>query len=186
MKIGYARVSTVDQNLDLQIDALKDAGCEKIFTDKGVGGASKQREGLSQALESVFEGQGEHTLVVWKLDRLGRSLKDLIDLLEEIKESGAGFHSISENIDTETSFGKMFFFVIGGLSEVERDMLIERTKAGMEAAKKRGKHVGRPKALSDEQVAHAREVIESGKETISGMASILGVNRGTLRTALKN
>ena len=137
MKIGYARVSTDEQNLDLQLDALKEAGCEKIFTDEGKSGITKDREGLSQALLAVAESN--NTLVVWKLDRLGRSLGFLCELIDKLKGQGAGFHSLTDGIDTTTTGGKLVFHIMGALAEFERDLIKERTKAGMKAAKKRGK-----------------------------------------------
>ena len=183
MKIGYARVSTDEQNLDLQIDALKKAGCEKIFTDDGVSGITIERDGLSQALLGIGEGD---VLVVWKLDRLGRSLGFLCELVERFKKQGAGFQSLTDGIDTTTTGGKLVFHIMGALAEFERDLIRERTKAGMKAAKRRGKRVGRPPVLTNEQIAHAQKVIKSGDETISGMASVLGVGRNTLSRALNN
>ncbi len=183
MKIGYARVSTEEQNLDLQLDALKSAGCEKIFTDEGISGITIERDGLSQALSRVGDGD---VLVVWKLDRLGRSLGFLCELVEQFKKQGAGFQSLTDGIDTTTTGGKLVFHIMGALAEFERDLIRERTKAGMKAAKRRGKRVGRPLALTDEQIAHARKVIKSGDETISGMASVLNVGRNTLSRALNN
>ena len=183
MKIGYARVSTDEQNLDLQIDALKKAGCEKIFTDEGISGITIERDGLSQALLSVGDGD---VLVVWKLDRLGRSLGFLCELVERFKKQGAGFQSLTDGIDTTTTSGKLVFHIMGALAEFERDLIRERTKAGMKAAKRRGKHLGRPPALTDEQIAHARKVLQSGDETVSGMASVLGVGRNTLSRAQNN
>lgn len=182
MKIGYARVSTEEQNLALQLDALKAAGCERIFSDEGVSGAVIERDGLSQALLGVREGD---VLVVWKLDRLGRSLGFLIDLMEKLGKDGAGFQSLSDGIDTTTAGGKLVFHIMGALAEFERSLIGERTRAGMAAAKRRGKHVGRPWALKHEQIIHARKMIESRQETVSGMASVLGVDRKTLRRALQ-
>ncbi|MEC4678960.1 MAG: recombinase family protein [Nitrospirota bacterium] len=183
MKIGYARVSKREQNLDLQIDALKAAGCDKIFTDKGISGVQIERDGLSQALLSVGEGD---TLIVWKLDRLGRSLSFLIDLIKKFGEQGRGFQSIQDGINTETQTGKLVFNIMAVLAEFERDLIRERTIAGMEAAKQRGKKIGRPQALTGEQIIFARRTVRSGKETIGGMASVLGVHRNTLRRAIDN
>jgi len=183
MKIGYARVSTQDQNLDLQNDALKAAGCEKLFIDEGVSGAVKARSGLDAALLAVGEGD---TLVVWKLDRLGRSLGFLIELIGELGEKGAGFIALQDGIDTTTSGGKLVFHIMGALAEFERDLVSERTTAGMAAARRRGKHLGRPSALTPAQVTHAKKSIEKGDETLSGMASMLGVHRNTLKRAISN
>ncbi|MGQ7848698.1 recombinase family protein [Granulosicoccus sp. 3-233] len=180
-KIGYARVSTREQNLDLQLDALKAAGCDEIFTDQGVSGAAIERDGLSQALGSVEEGD---TLIVWKLDRLGRSLGFLADLIAEYGREGRGFVALQDGIDTTTTGGKLVFHIMAALAEFERDLISERTTAGMVAARRRGKHIGRPTSLSREQISHAKRQIASGEETIAGMASVLGVHRNTLRRAI--
>ncbi len=182
MKIGYARVSTDEQNLDLQIDALKSAGCEKIFTDEGMSGITRDREGLSEALSIIEDG---HILVVWKLDRLGRSLGFLCELIEKLKEQGAGFQSLTDGIDTTTTGGKLVFHIMGALAEFERDLIRERTKAGMKAAKKRGKHVGRPRALSSGQIQHIKELINAGK-TQGEVAELLGVSTNTVGRAVRN
>ena len=176
MKIGYARVSTDEQNLDLQIDALRNAGCEQIFTDNGISGITKDREGLAQALSAVGNG---NTLVVWKLDRLGRSLGFLCELIERMKEQGAGFQSLTDGIDTTTTGGKLVFHIMGALAEFERDLIKERTKAGMKSAKKRGKHVGRPKALSNGQIQHMKELLNAGK-TQREVGELLGVSANTV------
>ena len=176
MKIGYARVSTDEQNLDLQIDALNNAGCDKIFTDNGISGITKERDGLTQALSAVGKG---NTLVVWKLDRLGRSLGFLCELIEKIKGQGAGFQSLTDGIDTTTTGGKLVFHIMGALAEFERDLIRERTKAGMKSAKKRGKHVGRPKALKSGQVLHMLELIDKGK-TQREIGELLGVSANTI------
>lgn len=183
MKIGYARVSTDEQNLDLQIDALKSAGCDQIFTDHGISGITKDREGLTQALLAVGNG---NILVVWKLDRLGRSLGFLCELIERMKGQGAGFQSLTDGIDTTTTGGKLVFHIMGALAEFERDLIKERTKAGMKSAKKRGKHVGRPKALSKGQIQHMKELLNAGK-TQREVGELLGVSANTIgREARKN
>jgi len=179
-KIGYARVSTREQNLNMQIDALKAAGCVKIFTDQGISGATIERDGLTQALSAIGKGD---ILVVWKLDRLGRSLGFLAELIAQFGKEDRGFVALQDGIDTNTSGGKLVFHIMAALAEFERDLISERTAAGMSAAKRRGKHIGRPAALSREQVIHAQHSIEKG-ETVSGMASVLGVHRNTLRRAL--
>ncbi len=181
MKIGYARRSTDEQSLDLQLDALKTAGCEKIYSDEGISGAQIERAGLDQCLAETGAGD---TLIVWKLDRLGRSLSFSIDFMNTCQDQGIGFHSITDGFDTGTTGGKLVFHITGALAEFERSSIVERTKAWIDAARRRGKHIGRPLALSQEQVSHARKPIESG-ETIGGMAAVLGVTRNTLRTALK-
>src|ERR671933_242256 len=142
MLVGYARVSTTDQTLDLQHDTLTKAGCTKIFADTA-SGAQTERKGLTDALSYVRSGD---TLVVWKLDRLGRSLKDLITRITELETRKIGFKSLTEQIDTTTSGGKLIFHIFGALAEFERDIIRERTNAGLQAARARGRHGGRPKA----------------------------------------
>jgi len=181
MKIGYARVSTDEQNLDLQRSALEAAGCERIFEDQGISGADSARSGLVAALAALGAGD---VLVVWKLDRLGRSLGQLIIMIDGIGKAGAGFQSLSENIDTTTAGGRLVFHVMGALAEFERALIGERTKAGMQAAKRRGKSVGRPRKLSAHQISHARALIASGQETRSGIAELFGVDVATLRRAI--
>jgi DNA invertase Pin-like site-specific DNA recombinase len=144
MKIGYARISTIDQNLELQTDALEKAGCEKIFTDQA-SGAKDDRKGLIDAVEFCRKGD---SLIVWKLDRLGRSLKHLIETINRLHEKKVGFVSIQENIDTTTSGGKLVFHVFGALAEFERELIRERTNAGLASARLRGRMGGRPKAMT--------------------------------------
>lgn len=181
MKIGYARVSTDEQNLDLQRQALEAAGCAVIHEDRGLSGASKERPGLAKALGQLGAGD---VLVVWKLDRLGRSLAHLIGIIDGLGKSGAGFVSLSESIDTTTAGGRLIFHMMGALAEFERSLIGERTSAGMKAAKRRGKHVGRPAKLTAHQLAHARALIEEGTETRAGIAALFGVDVATLRRAL--
>ncbi len=181
MEMGYARCSTDEQNLDLQLDALKTAGCEKIYSDEGISGAQIERAGLDQCLAETGAGD---TLIVCKLDRLGRSLPFLIDLMNTCQDQGIGFHSITDGIDTSTTGGKLVLHIMGALAELERSLIVERKKAGMDAARRHGKYIGRPLALSQEQVSHARKSIASG-ETIGGMAAVLGVTRNILITPLK-
>ncbi len=144
MLIGYARVSTHDQTLNLQLDRLEEAGCTRIFEDH-ISGTKAERPGLADALSHLRAGD---TLVVWRLDRLGRSLRNLIDTITELQQQGIGFKSLQENIDTTNSGGKLIFHVFGALAEFERELIKERTQAGLEAARARGKVGGRPKALS--------------------------------------
>src|SRR5205814_2801399 len=151
MLIGYARVSTQYQTLHLQKDALEKLGCNKIFTDTA-SGAKAERKGLEEALEYVREGD---TLVVWRLDRLGRSLKHLIETITELNNRKIGFKSIQENIDTTTSGEKLVFHIFGALAEFERDIIKERTKAGLTAARARGRLGGRPKALNAKKASIA-------------------------------
>ena len=182
MKIGYARISTDEQSLDLQRDALTRAGCDVLFEDCGVSGVAAKRPGLEAALARVSAGD---VLVVWKLDRLGRSLPQLIETVWKLGELKAGFASLSENIDTTTAGGKFVFHIMGALAEFERALIVERVTAGIAAAKKRGKHVGRPRKLSPEQIRHARETIEGGLQTPAGMAALLGVDHTTLWRAMR-
>ena len=180
MKIGYARVSTDDQNLDLQRQALSVAGCDEVFTDQ-VSGTTSRRPGLDQALATCKAGD---VLVVWRLDRLGRSLSHLIDVIHQLGQREVGFVSLSENIDTTTAGGRLVFHLMGAIAEFERALIVERTRAGVEAARKRGQHLGRPIALTTGQVRHARALIDGG-ESPSSVASSLGVSRSTLYRALK-
>lgn len=179
MKIGYARVSTDDQNLDLQNGALTAAGCGKVFSDQ-VSGVASRRPGLDAALKACGEGD---VLVVWRLDRLGRSLSHLIDVIQDLGTRGVGFQSLTENIDTTTAGGRLVFHLMGAISEFERALIVERTQAGIAAAKKRGKHLGRPRALSAAQVRQARALIEGGEDA-SAIAGSFGVSRSTLYRAM--
>lgn len=182
MRIGYARVSSDEQNLALQHDALQAAGCMTIFEDAGVSDAVEKRPGLDKAIASLNDGD---VLVTWRLDRLGRSLPHLIELLETLKGKGCEFASLTEAMDTTSAGGKLIFHIMGALAEFERALIVERTLAGVAAARRRGQHIGRRKSLSLAQVDHARSMIASGKETPSGMADLLGVGRSTLWRALK-
>src|SRR3982750_634731 len=173
MLVGYARVSTYDQMLDLQHDALTKAGCTKIFTDTA-SGAQTEREGLSEALSYVRVGD---ILVVWKLDRLGRSLKDLITRITELETRKIGFKSLTENIDTTTSVGKLIFHIFGALAEFERDIIRERTNAGLEAARSRGKLGGRPKALSPEKINLARKLYGAKSTTVNDICKMFRISR---------
>ena len=181
MKIGYARVSTEEQNLHLQRDALKKAGCERIVTDKDASGSSTKRVGLDRAIKKVKKGD---VLVVWKLDRLGRSLGHLIELIEALREKGAGFQSLSDGINTTTAGGKLVFHIMGALAEFERSLIIERTKAGLAAAKRRGKYPGRPKSLTTQQIKHAKKMLDRGDESTGSIAALFDVNRTTIWRAL--
>lgn len=158
-KIGYARVSTDEQNLALQLDTLKAAGCDRIFQDEGINGTKIERDGLTQAMSAVDAGD---VLVVWKLDRLGRSLSFLCELIDRFGNQGVGFQSLTDGIDTTTSGGKLVFHIMGALAEFERSLIGERTKAGMAAAKKRGKRLGRPPVLNAVQIEHMWELLNKG------------------------
>lgn len=150
LKIGYARVSTDVQHMDLQMDALKRAGCDHIFTDHGISGSSAERPGLQQAMKMLQKGD---TLIVWRLDRLGRSLVNLVEYVSNLGKQDVEFRSLTESIDTSSSGGKLLFHMIAALAEFERSLISERTKAGMAAAKLRGKHVGRPRRIKPIQVS---------------------------------
>ena len=181
MFIGYARVSTHDQTLALQQDALNKAGCKKIFTDT-VSGVKAERRGLQDALAYVRAGD---TLVVWRLDRLGRSLKDLIEKLTELHNRKIGFKSLTENIDTTTSGGKLIFHIFGALAEFERDLIMERTQAGLEAARARGQRGGRPKALTEKKIAMARALYADKRHSINEICKTLNISKTSLYRYLK-
>ena len=181
MLIGYARISTHDQTLALQKDALEKAGCEKIFTDT-VSGTKAERKGLSEALSQLRSGD---TLVVWRLDRLGRSLRHLIDTITKLADRGVGFKSLTENIDTTTSGGKLVFHIFGALAEFEREIIRERTTAGLDAARSRGKVGGRPKALSAKEVQMLRNMAADKSLTVSDICRTLGIGRTTFYRYVK-
>ena len=176
MNIGYARVSTQDQNLDLQNDALNNAGCEKIYTDK-MSGAKTDRPGLEKILGFIRKGD---TLVVWKLDRLGRSLKHLIQVMQLLDGRGVYFRSVQESLDTSTPGGKLIFHVFGALAEFERDIIRERTLAGLASARARGRVGGRPRKLSKKQVEMAKKLMQDVAIPISEICGTLGISKATL------
>jgi DNA invertase Pin-like site-specific DNA recombinase len=180
MPIGYARVSTYEQTLNLQKDALEKAGCTKIYTDTA-SGAKTERIGLEEALSYVRKGD---TLVVWRLDRLGRSLPHLIATMTDLEERGIGFKSLTENIDTTTSGGKLIFHIFGALAEFERNLIRERTNAGLTAARARGRRGGRPKALTGKQLTIARDLYEK-RHPIPEICRTLKISKATLYRALK-
>ena len=181
MMVGYARVSTDDQATDLQIDALERAGCDVIFQDSGVSGSTTSRPELAEAISSVENGD---TLVVWKLDRLGRSLSHLITLTAGLEQRGVAFQSLSEAIDTRTASGRLLFHVMGALAEFERDLISERTIAGIAAARARGQAIGRPAKLSADQIEAACVEIRGGVRPLIDLAELLNVSPVTLRRAL--
>jgi DNA invertase Pin-like site-specific DNA recombinase len=180
MLIGYARVSTHDQTLHLQQDALKKAECSKIFTDTA-SGVKTERKGLDEALSYVRNGD---TLVVWRLDRLGRSLPHLITTMTDLEERGIGFKSLTENIDTTTSGGKLIFHIFGALAEFERNLIRERTTAGLTAARARGRKGGRPRSLSARQLIVAQDLYEK-RHPIAEICRTLKVSKATLYRSLK-
>jgi DNA invertase Pin-like site-specific DNA recombinase len=180
MKYGYARVSTDDQKADMQRTALKKAGCTKIFTDDGLSGATTNRPALRRCLKALKRGD---TLIVWKLDRLGRSLRDLITMLDNLKERGVKFRSLTEAIDTDTPTGRAMWQMIGVLAELERSLISERTRAGAAAAKARGVKFGRKPKLKPPQINQAKKLIAGG-ERPEDVAASFHVGRSTLYRAL--
>jgi DNA invertase Pin-like site-specific DNA recombinase len=176
MRIGYARVSTTEQNLDLQRDALKRAGCDKIIEDTASGG-KVHRSGLERVREMLRPGD---VLAVWRLDRLGRSLKHLIETMAELEGQGIGFQSVTESIDTTTPGGKLVFHIFGALAEFERNLIRDRTYAGLAAARARGRTGGRRKKLGDKQRAVAVDLYRQKKHTIDEICKAVGISRPTL------
>src|SRR5579885_103637 len=171
MLIGYARVSSEDQNLDLQLDALKEAHCERVFTDKKTG-SRNDRPGLEDALSHLRAGD---TLIVWKLDRLGRTVKGLVDLVAELESKQINFKSLTEGIDTTSSAGRFFFHVMASLAQMERELAIERTRAGLIAARKLGRIGGRRRIMTESKVESARQLLEAGRLP-KDVAADLGVS----------
>jgi DNA invertase Pin-like site-specific DNA recombinase len=177
--IGYARVSREDQNPQYQLDALQAAGCARIFEDR-ISGAEFDRAGLDQALAALEPGS---VLVVWKLDRLGRSMLDTVKIVLDLDRRGIGFRSLTESFDTKTALGRGVLALLAAVAEDERDRLRERTRAGMQAARRAGKHVGRPSTLTPEKLDLAQRLLEEGKGH-AVIARMIGVNPATLRRAL--
>ncbi|MBW1215157.1 recombinase family protein [Pantoea allii] len=175
MLIGYVRVSTNDQNTDLQRNALQSANCEQIFEDK-ISGKTSERPGLKRALRTLKEGD---TLVVWKLDRLGRSMRHLVMLTEELRERGVNFRSLTDSIDTSTPMGRFFFHVMGALAEMERELIVERTRAGLTAAREKGRIGGRRRIMTPEVVARAERMMANGA-TLHQVALVLDVSPKTI------
>ncbi|WP_333710865.1 recombinase family protein [Malikia spinosa] len=175
MLIGYARVSTQDQNLELQREALRQAGCQKVFEDQ-VSGTLAERPGLAKAREMLREGD---TLVVWKLDRLGRRVKQLVDLVGELQQQGVQFKSLTDAIDTGTPSGRFFFHMMASLAEMERDLIVERTRAGLEVARQLGRKGGRKPKMTASKIESARKLLASGM-LAREVAQNLGVSVPTL------
>lgn len=176
MLIGYARVSTRDQNLDLQLDKLREVGCEKIFSDKA-SGVREDRPGLAEAIAYARSGD---TLTVWKLDRLGRTMKSLIRFVDDLRESGVEFKSINEGLDTSTPMGRFTFHILGALAQMEAELVKERTMAGLQASRARGKLGGRPKKITPDQLVMARTLMTNPDLTMEQIARQLGVGKSTL------
>jgi DNA invertase Pin-like site-specific DNA recombinase len=176
MLIGYARVSTTDQDLALQLDALKASGCERIYEEKA-SGAKEDRPELARALDHMRKGD---VLVVWKLDRLARSLKQLVLVLEDLGKRGVGFRCLAPAIDTTTPEGRLLYSITGAFAEFEREIIRQRTRAGLKAALARGRKGGRPRALNDAVKAKARAMLRDPGISVAAVAEVLGVSRSTL------
>tara|TARA_R100000935_G_scaffold52035_1_gene78969 strand:+ start:422 stop:982 length:561 start_codon:yes stop_codon:yes gene_type:complete len=180
--VGYARVSTAEQDLALQLDALNTAGVSRIFDDRGISGAKTERPGLTAALSFLREGD---TMVVWKLDRLGRSMTHLLQTVAELEGRGVGFRSLTENIDTTTPTGRLVFHIFGALGQFERDLIRERTNAGLAAAAARGRKGGRPIAVTPDKIVRARRLMASGLN-VREAAARMKISKSALYAALKN
>ncbi|WP_310016388.1 recombinase family protein [Brucella pseudogrignonensis] len=182
MKVGYARVSSGEQKMDLQLRALNGAGCDTIYKDHGQSGHEFKRDGLSDALNSLKPGD---TLVVWRLDRLGRSLYGLIEVINELYSKDVHFQSLMENIDTASSGGRLVFHMMGALAEFERNLISERTQAGLDEARSRGMQLGRPTAVNDAQIRAAIHALRHQNRGMAGVADDLGISVRTLRRHLQ-
>ena len=176
MRIGYARVSTGEQKMDLQLDALEDAGCERIYKET-TSGAAKSRPELERCLEELREGD---TLVVWRLDRFGRSLKDLVSKMETLEERGVDFVSLTEGIDTTTAQGRLTFHIFGALAEFERELGRERTMAGLKAARERGRIGGRPRALDEEDIPQVQSLMQNEDVSTKQICDRFEISKATL------
>ena len=175
MKIGYARVSTDDQSLNMQLDALNKAGCERIYQEHA-SGKNTEREELSKMLDALREGD---VIIVYKLDRISRSVQDLESLVKRFQEQGVEFVSLTDQIDTSTAMGRFFFHVMSAISELEHDIIVERTKAGLEAARARGKRGGR-KALEKKKIKQMLALYDSKEMSVSDVCEAVGVSKPTL------
>lgn len=175
MRIGYARVSTTDQRLDAQHEALRDAGCEKVYGDTASGRVA-ERPGLHSALDQLRDGD---TFVVWKLDRLGRSVKQLVDLVQDLERDGVHFMSLTDNIDTSTPSGRFFFHIMASLAQMERELIVERTHAGLAAAERLGRRGGRKRIMTESKVEAAVTLLRNGA-SVRDVAASLGVSVPTL------
>jgi len=180
-KIGYARVSTIEQDEALQLDALQRACADRIFVDRA-SGSVQDRPGLTSALECARSGD---SLVVWRLDRLGRSLRHLIDVVHDLEQRGVALVSLTEQIDTSTPGGRLVFHVFGALAEFERELIRDRTLAGLAAAKARGRTGGRPTVWTDAKLKTAQVMRDSGEHDITSIAKVLGVSRASVYRALQ-
>ncbi len=176
MKVGYARVSTKDQNIDLQVDALQKEGCDRIFTDIGISGAKVERKGLVEALSYLREGD---SLIVWKLDRAFRSLRHMLELTNNLKQKNIEFKSLQDSIDTSSPGGRLVFHIMSSIAEFERDLIRERTRAGMQAARARGRKGGRPKKVSDKTFNKLVKLYDKEEMTVDEIVETVGVSRVT-------
>jgi DNA invertase Pin-like site-specific DNA recombinase len=179
--LGYARVSTADQSPDLQVDALNGAGCIRVFVDLASGSVDERPE-LTRLLDQLRPGD---TLVTWRLDRLGRSLRHLLELVRLLEERQVGLRSLQESIDTQTAGGRLIFHIFGALSEFERALIVERTKAGLASARARGRKGGRPSVMTPEKLVAARKLYQSGDQTMAEIARSLSVSRSSLYRSLQ-
>lgn len=181
MIIGYARVSTQDQHPELQLDALNEAGCDQVFQEK-MSGTLRDRPELSLCLRTLRKGD---VLVVWRMDRLARSLKDLVEIIEDLQQRGIGFKSLTESIDTTSASGRLIFHIFGALSEFEHSLIVERTKAGLAAARARGRKGGRKPSMSASDIKKAAAMLSDPKTTKAEVAEHFKVSRTTLNASLK-
>ena len=182
LKIGYARVSTAEQNLDLQVSALKGAGCHPILTDQGVSGCQRDRPQFDNALNMVESGD---TLLIWRLDRMSRSLKHLIEISELLKARGAFFESLTEKIDTSSAMGEFVFHILGAVAQLEREIIRERTMAGLAEAARKGRYPGRPPKLRQDRVLEAHHLVTKGGQAIEHVASEYDVSPITMHRAFE-
>lgn len=180
--VGYARVSTVEQNMDMQLEALKAAGCEAVLTDEGFSGADFTRPGLTEIQRILCRGD---TLTVWRLDRLGRSLFELLKLIRDLNERGVEFRSLSESLDTSTPAGRLLLHVLASMAEFERSLISERTRAGMAAARARGSRIGRRPAMTKAQVVAAKEALELSRRSVAEIAGEYHIHPRTLGRLLR-
>lgn len=181
--VGYVRVSTADQSTALQIKAMQDAGIQKVFSDQGFSGTLASRPALDEALAYVREGD---VLVVWKLDRLGRSTKNVLEVLDGLKSRDVGFRSLTEGLDTTGPMGEAMLTVLAAFNQLERDVIVERTKAGLAAARALGRVGGRPRVMDQKKLATARTLYDSGNHTVTEIATMLGVGTATVYRYLSN
>ncbi len=176
-EVGYVRVSTADQSLDLQLQAMENAGIKKVFRDHGVSGTLASRPALDDALAFVREGD---VFTVWKLDRLGRSTRNVLEVIDRLHDQGVGFRSLTEGLDTTGPMGKAMLTVLAAFNQLERDVIVERTHAGLAAARAKGKVGGRPRVMDDKKMKTARSLYESGNHTVREIASMMGVGTATV------